>query len=103
MPADVRATAVSASEALNGVLGGLGPLAIGMLSDAARRRGADERVALQRAMLAIQPVALAAAVCFWRAGANADEGAARRLEAAAAEREAEARAKADERSGLAGA
>ena len=71
VPAHNRAAANSVLEIGIGLAGGLGPLTVGALSDDLQRRGYTPALALSRAMLAIQLVAIPAALCLWRAAVNA--------------------------------
>lgn len=52
--------------------GGLGPLFVGLLSDAMQADGHSSAVALSRAMLAVQMFSVPAALSFWRAGIHAE-------------------------------
>lgn len=51
--------------------GGLGPLFVGVVSDALQRDGHSSGEALSKAMLAVQMFSAPAALAFWRAGACA--------------------------------
>jgi predicted MFS family arabinose efflux permease len=75
IPPANRAAANSVLEIGIGLAGGLGPLAVGALSDAAQRRGYDSATALSNALLIIQFFELPAAFFLWRAAVNAEPDA----------------------------
>ncbi len=77
VPVRSRGAANSVLEVGIGLAGGLGPLAVGAMSDALQRRGRTPADALARALLAVQFAALPAAACLWRAAAHAERDAAR--------------------------
>ena len=78
IPPANRAAANSVLEIGIGLAGGLGPLAVGALSDAAQRRGYDSATALSHALLIIQFFELPAAFFLWRAAVNAEPDARKR-------------------------
>ena len=78
IPPANRAAANSVLEIGIGLAGGLGPLAVGALSDAAQRRGYDSATALSHALLFIQFFELPAALFLWRAAVNAEPDARKR-------------------------
>jgi MFS family permease len=77
VPPNSRGAANSVLEVGIGFAGGLGPLVVGAVSDALQRRGRSPGDALALAMLSIQFAALPAALCLWRAAANAERDARR--------------------------
>ena len=78
IPPANRAAANSVLEIGIGLAGGLGPLAVGALSDAAQRRGYDPATALSRALFAVQFFEIPAAFFLWRAAVNAEPDARKR-------------------------
>ena len=76
VPPRSRGAANSVLEVGIGLAGGLGPLAVGAASDAMQRRGRSPADALRMSIFAVQFAALPAALCLWRAAANAERDAA---------------------------
>lgn len=71
IPPSARSVSNSVMEVAIGLAGGLGPLAVGWVSDHLQAKGTDPAQALSLAMLSVQPFTVPAALCLWLASRSA--------------------------------